>query len=1099
MLSISRGMSAGQAGGYFSREDYYLKEDALERNSCWYGKGAEVLGLRGPVEKEKLHALSAGRDPGTGVQLVVPGYSREGKTGDLIKKHRAGNDATFSAPKSVSIGFVLGVEGIKDAHDAAVAAVLEHMDGHYALYRSPNRVRNGGLLAASFDHATSRNLDPQLHSHVFILNAVLTGEGDWRANWIKPVFQDQKSLGLLYRQALAHELRLRDFPLRVTDRSQMFFELEGIDPRLVEHFSSRRKAIEKQVRNWQKAERFYGVSHAKLYEMAALETRDVKREVTRQDVERIFEKGFAACGTTMPEVKHELEMSRTFDPPVPEYSAPEVVLLAADRLVDKEAVIDRARLLDQAVLISGGQHDIGELNGAVDGGAKGVLRLGPNGKGREYYTTSEIRDVERENLKLVRELSPFKSVTTLEEVRAFVKNEVEKDGFRVSEGQMAQIEKELTGSAPVGAAIGVAGSGKTLAPKIIERFNSEVLRPRGEKHYSINIAFTGKAAQELQRASGRPAWTVDGFLNSYFRGDVRLEKEKADVPRVEAGQEKIVIPAGAQVVLRVDEVSFVGARQARHLLQVVRELQYQGVQTKLQLSGDTRQLQAIQAGDLFRQVLELEKEGVCDVARLNEIRRQRDPELLEVTKTLNREGRLPGENAREALELLKEKGEVFELPHEEMVAAAVKRYRTESMTPAHDQEKAALGEKQSVLLVTSTNADRILLNREIREARIRDGEIGEGVRTRVLVPVPEGSTADCYREGDLILFSGYRGGDGRMQRWGARLNTKGTVSKIDPDKNRVAVTYIFALKDKAGREVTRTVTKNLPAAEMVGKTTAYREDERFFSAGDRIVALKNDRTLHLQNGSLGVIRSIEANGVAQVEFEGRQVALDLNRYSHLDHAYAVTIHKSQGSTVEHSIWFAPVRTGGVERGEFEEGVPRESFGRASYNAFNVAVTRAQYGATVFTNSLADLAREVERVDVKSSSLDREATNKVVPPAVVKLPNGEDGARKEVSEVAPPEVLRRVPGKEKEVMPERTVWSVGEAALGRTEPSMKHPGFDRGAALKSRLDELARVSGHAVKLPDDILPKVRGPALPGRTITVAASRLPVKEIDHGFGK
>ena len=349
-----------------------------------------------------------------------------------------------------------------------------------------------------------------MHSHVFILNAVRIKEGGWRANWIKPVFQDQKSLGLLYRQALAHELRSRGFGLRITDRSQMFFELEGIESRLVEHFSSRRKAIEKQVKSWQKAEMFRGVSHAKLYEMAALETRDVKREVTQEDVEKIFEKGFNACGTTMQEVKHELEMSRCFDQPLPEYSAPKVVLLAADRLADKEAVIDRARLLDQAVLISGGGHEIEELNFAVDGGAEGVLRLGPNGKGREYYTTADIRQIEKGNLELVRGLSPFKSVVTQEEVRAFVKSEVEKDGFTVSEGQLAQIENELAGPAPVGVALGVAGSGKTLAPKIVERINTELLKPRGEEHYSINIAFTGQAARSCSVPPVAPPgpWTA---------------------------------------------------------------------------------------------------------------------------------------------------------------------------------------------------------------------------------------------------------------------------------------------------------------------------------------------------------------------------------------------------------------------------------------------------------------------------------------------------------------------------------------------------------------------------------------------------------------
>ena len=51
-------------------------------------------------------------------------------------------------------------------------SVLGHMD------RSPDGILNGGLVAAKFDHATSRNIDPQLHSHVFVLNVVRTEEGD---------------------------------------------------------------------------------------------------------------------------------------------------------------------------------------------------------------------------------------------------------------------------------------------------------------------------------------------------------------------------------------------------------------------------------------------------------------------------------------------------------------------------------------------------------------------------------------------------------------------------------------------------------------------------------------------------------------------------------------------------------------------------------------------------------------------------------------------------------------------------------------------------------------------------------------------------------
>lgn len=136
-----------------------------------------------------------------------------------------------------------------------------------------------------------------------------------------------------------------------------------------------------------------------------------------------------------------------------------------------------------------------------------------------------------------------------------------------------------------------------------------MLRPRGKEHYSLNIAFTAQAAQEMLRANGRPAYTVDGFLNAYARGEVRLQREDGSLPRDRYAGEGILIPGGAQVVLRVDEVSFVGARQARHLTQIVKDLQGEGVQAKLQLTGGLRQMQAIQSGDLFRQVLELEREG----------------------------------------------------------------------------------------------------------------------------------------------------------------------------------------------------------------------------------------------------------------------------------------------------------------------------------------------------------------------------------------------------------------------------------------------------------------------------------------------------------
>jgi len=999
MMSISPGMSAGQAGGYFSREDYYLRGTEQEDCTRWVGKGADYLGLTGPVGEAEFRALCAGQDPFTGSQIVAPKITRDKESGEQVGHHRAGNDCTFSAPKSVSIAYAAGVNGIKEAHDAAVQSVLEHMEAHYSHYRTPDGVRNGGLVAAKFDHATSRNLDPQLHSHIFVLNVVQIGRDHYMANEPKALFQDQKSLGLLYRQELARELRERGFEIVISDRSQMFIELKGVDPGLVEHFSSRRASIEEQVSRWKEDGKFRTVPHARLYEMAALETRDPKKEVTREDVLQNFEHGFKSFGTSSSQVRREFEQARRISklPPGQDdramqgYEAPEVVRLAAEALTDKEAVLDRARFLDEAVRISGGCHHIRDLNRAIEEGTPGVERLGQNYRGREFFSTREMRRMEARNLETVKGLAgTFRSVTNEPEVSAFLDKLASEEGIRLSAGQQDHVMNELVGEHGVAVTQGDPGTGKTFASKIVERFNTEILKPQGKEHFTVNVAFTGKAAREMSAASGRPSFTIDSFLNAYLAGKVLPEGEGRPVS--DGGN--LIIPAGAQVTVKVDEVSFVGAKQAEHLLQVVKELQQNGVQAKLQLTGDTKQMQAIQAGDLFRQVQNLRETGQVDFAHLTEINRQKDEGLLNIARTLNREGHPLGGNAKEALALLKEQGGVIEKSDRgELVQSAVDKYLELSRASSRDPEKLGSGTRQSVLLVTATNADRRELNHEIRKARIEAGEIQEGMSFPVLIPAPQGVTADGYHPGQSIVFSGSRGKDGRMQAWGARLYTAGTISTVDLEKNSVTVCYTLTKRSPSGEMAAREVTKILPTAEMALKTMVYNQEERNFAPGDRIVALRNDKGLCLQNGLLGEIKTIDEKGVALVDFSGKAIEVDLKKYSHLDHAYAVTMHKSQGATVEQAIMFSYLKPADEQLQVNRNGqdLPQESYGRASYNALNVAVTRAQYGAIVMTNTLSGLAHAVEKVDIKTSTLNPIGGNRTgLPPPLPSAPVREKG-------------------------------------------------------------------------------------------------------------
>jgi conjugative relaxase-like TrwC/TraI family protein len=99
----------------------------------------------------------------------------------------AGFDATFSAPKSLSVLWALtGDDRLLDAHDVAVATAL----GHVERFGSTTRVRvnggrqyvdTGGLTIAAFRQTTSRADDPQIHTHAVVSAKVSTADGRWWA------------------------------------------------------------------------------------------------------------------------------------------------------------------------------------------------------------------------------------------------------------------------------------------------------------------------------------------------------------------------------------------------------------------------------------------------------------------------------------------------------------------------------------------------------------------------------------------------------------------------------------------------------------------------------------------------------------------------------------------------------------------------------------------------------------------------------------------------------------------------------------------------------------------------------------------------------
>jgi conjugative relaxase-like TrwC/TraI family protein len=1399
MLSLSPGgMSASHASGYFSREDYYLRGS---EPSQWLGKGSAALGLKGEVQEEDFRRLAQGKAP-DGSLLVAPKLTR-GEAGAQLENHRAGNDLTFSAPKSVSVGYAAGNQELKDIWDQAVVNAMKHVEAHYSQYRARDGVRNSGnIVAAKFDHVTSRALDPEVHSHVFLLNMtrVPGGGGKWKANEPKNIYTDKISLGMLARQEAMYLYRKAGYATYFTNRGQLLFEVEGVSPRELETFSKRSAAIAGKVAQWKEQKRFPGVSGGALKGMAALDTRDPRRAITREDVRREWDRGFEAAGTTAREVRERIEASRrlhpaefstappqpdgaavppaiqvlrpggenwskdnpgfvavllerrrneylygdtagklsndqlrdyardgnptaqpeidrryineafldfeqwstpsgtqdigetvacleglreamirhddflektqsrqetcppdamvpcggsgsfpgrneflrrvddrikalnsrlleghtsfrykapgdypqtlavvldhvkvpelkgqpgyreakhggdlnaarqvvdalvrqdvvagirgllpdhaavyvvavgnrvgphlnrlpaayaerlardlggevwtgiakvsggpntgaavderlhnrqVFEGPLPprgsaiviaddtftvggtlaalvdhlaregntpvcattlatgrygpelvptrelidglldkagvdakqfeeelgyppgaltgaeirsflrngargidgararffasgaeaapsrpdrhqpqapeprEKSSREVIRLASGFLTNKEAVFDRADLLKAAVRISGGGHSLADLNAAVDGWAgrkNGIERLGLEGHGRkagkEFYSTYEMRALEESNIEGLKKLRSFESVTCRAEVEAYLAKLSRDEGVVLSSGQQCHVLNELAGTRGLCVTQGDPGTGKTFSAEIIERFNREVLQPSGRNHYTINLAYTGKAALELSKANGRPAYTVDSFLNSFHNGAFWREILGQIGPQLPCGEPGGARRSAVQMVLKVDEASFVGGRQAEHLLHALAEIRAQGVPAKLVEIGDRKQMQSIQASPFFDHACGLAKRDLGDYAELKEIRRQKNADLRQVAGLLNRENPAGlGANAQQALGMLERQGRVTEIwDRQELIDAAIAHYLHESAQPSPDPLRAAAGERKNVLLVTPLNLDREDLNMGIRAACQADRRLGPGRACEVLTRLRQDVTVSNLEPGMTLVFNGERGEDGRMLPVpGTYLNQRGEIQSTDPERNTVTVRLARRVEqeaDQASRlKESRNITRTFQADRLCGNATLYRREERVFAPGDRVVfgaTVRNrcvaeqqgaqGRQKGVRNGEMGEIVGIGTvgrHGIARVRLDGgRDIDLHLDRFGPqvIDYGYAVTVYKGQGGTVDSVLPFHYVKPGVENDQRMLEALTGVKLAPFQYRQWNTALS-----------------------------------------------------------------------------------------------------------------------------------------------------------------
>ena len=199
------GQAPGTSPGQAEADDYYARKgDEHRKASRWRGNGAAALGLTGHVEPGAFRRVLQGYVPGTDIRL--------GRLRDGAHEHRPGVDITLSAPKSVSLEALLGGPGAARAmraHGAAVRATLDYIETRLLRTRRWSReerrsvqVNAPALLAATFRHITSRNNDPQLHTHCVVVNMTRHME-QWRSAEIGLLRRSEKLIGAFDRNELS--------------------------------------------------------------------------------------------------------------------------------------------------------------------------------------------------------------------------------------------------------------------------------------------------------------------------------------------------------------------------------------------------------------------------------------------------------------------------------------------------------------------------------------------------------------------------------------------------------------------------------------------------------------------------------------------------------------------------------------------------------------------------------------------------------------------------------------------------------------------------------------------------------------------------------
>lgn len=563
-------MKVGGAVEYFREHmvgDYLAEGGQAEMT--WHGAGAARLGLGGACRLPDFEALCSGRHPTTGEKLMVR---------DKGAHRRVCFFAQISAPKDVSVAHLVGGDQrIAGWWNEAVRETLVEIEALAA-----TRVRRGGtnddrptgnMVAAVVTHDANRALDPQLHTHVCIMNLTFDEtEGRWKSVQPSAFYRHQGYLREVCYNKLA--ARMVDAGYELERARGIGFHVAGFPPELRDRFSKRRKEILRQ------AAAAGATSQDELQAITA-RSRAAKTKATAAELRAGWE---TEAGDFLAVARRVIATAAGTPRARSNMDAAAAIASAEAHVFERRSVVDERVLLREA-LVAGRGHVA--LNGLKQA------------KGQRIASGELLRhgvDVaSREALRAEDEFVTWAAADTKASSR--LGRFVETAGL--AEDQAAAVQGVLSERSRIVIFQGDAGTGKTASLKHI--------------------------VAGIERAGGR----VFGCAPSAGATDVLRHELTAEADTL---KQLLVNPKLQEAtrgrVLIVDEAGLVSVREMRDLCRLAATND-----NRLLLVGDIKQHNSVEAGDAVRC---LQKFAQVPVVRLTQIRRQKNPEYRAAVACLAR-------------------------------------------------------------------------------------------------------------------------------------------------------------------------------------------------------------------------------------------------------------------------------------------------------------------------------------------------------------------------------------------------------------------------------------------------------------------------------